>query len=144
MLIKSRVPGIDVAFHPCHPAPISHQIFHIKYARASSMRFWAHCTCYRFTSWHRAKDRASWLPIFSMKGWRSWQRLAADIIYNLFGGVMHSKCILQREMTSLWRMLNTQSFIHFPCKNMKIPYNVLLFQTKKPVALCSREYRQLS
>lgn len=31
MLIKSRVPGIDVAFHPCHPAPA----FPIKYSTSN-------------------------------------------------------------------------------------------------------------
>lgn len=35
---------------------ISHQMFTIKYSRASSMNFWAPCTCYRVASRHHTKD----------------------------------------------------------------------------------------
>lgn len=111
---------------------ISHQMFTIKYSRASSVQFWAHCTCYRLI----LPDITWMINILTahlrMKGWllQLWQ--AADIIYNLFGSACYTLNLLCRENCLL--LLNTLSlhfhFLHsfFTAKTW---YNVAYFYVEQ-------------
>lgn len=103
---------------------ISHQMFTIKYSRASSMKFWAPYTCYRVTSWHHTKDPHPGRPFknegmapAAMPGCRYhlksvWVRVL--YILNMFcrGKLPPENCSTHRH---LFIFLN---------KNMKISYNV--------------------
>lgn len=153
MLIKLRVPGIDVAFHPCHPAPT----FPIKY---STSNMHEHHQC----SFGHTVPATGLLPditrrimhldcpfkhermaLMAMPGCRHHLQSVWGRVLCIFNFKFHFKCILLKKITS-WRMLNTHSpsFIFFLQKHAKNPDSVLLpFQTKcqlKAKALGSSEY----
>lgn len=111
---------------------ISYQIFNIKYAQASSLRFWAHCTCYRVTSRHHTERivhpdcplKHGGMALVATPGCR-------HHLQSVWVGVL---CILNAfcrgEITSLWRLLNTVSH-SFPLEKKNIKSSIISFYFKQ-------------
>lgn len=133
MLIKCRVPGIDVAFHPCHPAPT----FPIKYLTSNMHE---HHQC-RFGHTVPATGLLPDItqrivqPDCPFKHEGMARVVTPGCRHHLQSVWVGALCILNAfcrgKLPPVGDYLTHSPPSILPCKYMEIPYNVLLFQRKK-------------